>query len=80
MRRGKRLTGIVLLVALTFGAGWLLPDTGEALDTGPKEEWLITAAAAARTEAGDCPLSSRPVCRELCFNNAPTGDFMCFVS
>lgn len=80
MQDGKRLTGIVLLVILAFGAGWLLPRAGAALDSGTHEQWVITAEAAARTEAGECPFSDRPVCRELCYYWVPTGDFMCFVS
>ena len=81
MRNEKRRIGIVLLVVLACGALWLLPQAARALGGGEEDnhQWLVTPAALARTQAGDCN-SIKPVCRELCINSVPSGEFMCFTS
>lgn len=73
----KNPTRILLFTALAVILSWFL-YTGAvlALENMPGQTWEITPIAAARQAAGDCPTTM--VCRELCYNALPQGEFMCF--
>ena len=69
---------ILFFAALALGLGSLLvAGKGEAFETGPHEEWVITPASQQKQAEGFC-VSPSLVCRELCYFNRPTGDFYCF--
>ena len=77
MNSPKNPTRTLLLTVLAVILSWFL-YTGAVMALGnmPGQTWEITPTAAARQAAGDC--GTTMVCRELCFNMEPQGDFMCF--